>query len=147
MENSNNYFEVINGIKYDINQSTELCSSNCISKSKGYGEYKKEKWTNKEILIKNHNNIFTKNVSIRKGINGNYFLYISVYTQFETTDEINQTIEIGDNNLDYRYIVPITRDDAIQYYFNGYYSRNMSTMFKMTPLVSEEEAFEGIPIA
>jgi hypothetical protein len=146
-----NYFKVIDGIKYDIGQAVDVCYGQYIYESEGSKRFKSvSSFLNKQlVLIETEFHIFITDVIIKKGINGNYFIYTKDTSQLKIVDEINHIQEL--KNVDYNnyeYIMPITRDQAVQYYFNGYYLRNyQNQLMQFNHILSEEEAFEGIPIA
>jgi hypothetical protein len=143
------YFKVIDGIKYDVNQSIAICEGQNSWRDGCYRESRKTRFFRTITYIKTRN-YFTDKRTVRKGINGNYFLDMITYYQEEETDEIKHIRRlVGDQKFYMRDIRPITRDEAVEIYFNGYQCKGdwFHYTIGMNQLLGENEAFEGVPVA
>jgi hypothetical protein len=150
-----NYFQVIDGIKYDTAQATAICKGE-FTKERSPGLHYKYRKFRKPLLI--YTNIVTDiyNYIIYKGVNGGYFMYSKLDKQYKKIDHLDNNKTTLDKTLYIKQAIkPLTRDESIDYYFNGYqYPFNSCESWitswdhvVMIPVISEEEAFEGIPVA
>jgi hypothetical protein len=151
----NNYFQVIDGIKYDTEQATAICQGEFTEEEKPSLQFKYRKFR-KPLLEYTRIAINISKYIIYKGINGGYFMYRTWKNDYKIIDHLNNDKKtINESSFFHQEIKPLTRDEAINYYFGEYYFSDhkfydwycSSNCVIMTPLVTEEEAFEGIPVA
>jgi hypothetical protein len=158
-----NYFKVIDGIKYDIGQAT-LLAKRIIFINEENIDHKRTKYIQKFLrteetteIVGKTKDTYYKHIYMYLGVNHTYYLYIEDIT--ETKDLNMETKEYKNKNTEvFKNIIPITRDEAIEYWFNGYaFSQCTNDNYwpsfvtwnsvKLEPIVSEQEAFGEIPVA
>jgi hypothetical protein len=148
-----NYFQVIDGIKYDTGQATLLAESEQIIEEQIIDSTRtkiiKKFFIDKEVteVFKKTKIVYYKHFYMYLGINHTYFLYVENIKESKELIDLNtETKEYKNvNKVVTKNIIPITRDKAIEYWFNGY--EDWFNGYKFKPIVSEQEAFGEIPVA